>query len=107
MTVVAYEFREYLASEDPVDPAMRVGRAPALDADQSRFQFLGLGAGAAVSDLELAIPAADRADRRDDGSRTAGEGLPEAAAGGVGAPLVDRVAVLANLDALVVGQGDQ
>src|SRR5437773_2395515 len=87
-----------------VDPAMRVGRAPALDADQSRFQFLGLGAGAAVADLELAVLASDRADRRDDGGGAAGEGLAEAAAGGVVTPLVDRIAVLANFDALVFGQ---
>src|SRR5258708_5679620 len=86
---------------------MRVGRASALDADQSRFQFLGLCAGTPLSDLELPILSADPAPRSDDSSRAAGEGLAETAAGGVGTPLVDRIAVLANLDALVLGQGEQ
>src|SRR5437667_12304118 len=90
-----------------MDPAMRVGRAAALDTDQGGLQFLGLGARAAVADLEFAVLASDRADRRDDGGRATGEGLAQAAAAGVGAPLVDRIAVLANLDALVVGQRDQ
>jgi hypothetical protein len=34
--------------EDPVDPAMRIGRAAALDADEGGLQFLGLRARAAV-----------------------------------------------------------
>src|ERR1044071_9328258 len=86
-----------------VDPAVLVGGMSALDADQGRLQLLGVRSGAAVADLELAVLAAHRADRRDHGGGAAGEGLAQAYAARVVAPLVDRRAALADLDALLPG----
>src|SRR5580704_16603028 len=82
-----------------MDPTVRVGGAAALDVDQGRAQLLGLAARAAVAAREVAAVELDAADRRQHRRSTAGEGLPEPAAGGVLAPLAERVGLLANLDA--------
>src|SRR5688572_1583487 len=89
--------------KDLVHPAVRIGRATTLDVDQCGFQSLGLCRRAAIADDELAVLGLHGPDRRQHGGGAAGERLLDAAAGGILAPLVERVGLLAGFDAEVLG----
>src|SRR5262249_49907369 len=69
-------------------------------------QFLGLGAGAAVADREIAAVELDRADRRQYRRGTAGKALSEPPACGILAPLAEGIGLLTHRDPRVLGQGD-
>src|SRR5205823_12706375 len=63
-------------------------------------------AGGAAADEEIATGGTHLADRRDDRRRAAGKSLFQLSAGGVGAPLLDRVGLLAHARAGILGQRD-
>ena len=85
---------------------MRVGRAAVLDVDQLLAQPHRDRARGAAVDGEIAARGTNLADWRDDGRRAAGEGLFQLAAGCVGAPLVDRIGLLAHARAGFLGERD-
>src|SRR5258708_39280763 len=93
-------------SQDLFDPVVRVGRATVLDVDQLFAQPHGDGASRAAADEKIAARGTHLADRRDDGRRAAGEGLFQLSAGGLGAPLVDRVGLLAHPRAGILRERD-
>src|ERR1700682_6066049 len=92
--------------QDLSDPVVRVGRAAVLDVDKLLAQPHGDGAGSTAADEKIAARRTHLADRRDDGRRAAGERLFQLAAGGIGAPLVDRVGLLAHARARILRQRD-
>src|SRR5216683_5056667 len=91
----ARERESVFALQDLSDPVVRVGHATVLDVDQLLAQPHGDGAGCAAADEKIAARRTHLADRRDHGRRAAGERLLQLAAAGIGAPLVDRVTLLA------------
>src|SRR6202171_6438483 len=93
-------------SQDLFDPVVRVGRAAVLDVDQLLAQPHRDGAGRAAADEKIAARGTHLADRRDDGRRAAGEGLFQLSAGGISAPLVDRVGLLAHARAGILRERD-
>src|ERR1700681_716455 len=88
--------RAVAGSQDLSDPVVRIVGAAVLDVDQLLAHPHGDGAGCATADEKIAARRTHLADRRDDGGRAAGEGLFELSAGGISAPLVDRVGLLAH-----------
>ena len=85
---------------------MRVGGAAALDRRQRVEHALRQLAGAAAADGEATGRFHHLADRGHDRGGAAGEGFGQAAARGVGAPLVDAIGLFAHRQALVAGDAD-
>src|SRR3546814_2372670 len=73
------------------DPAVRVGRAAALDVDELALEHFGDLSGAARADREAILAARHLADRSDHRGGAAGEAFGELAAFRIGLPLVDRI----------------
>src|SRR5882757_9065672 len=92
--------------QDLFDPVVRIGRATILDVDQLLAHPHGDGAGGAAADEKIAAHGTHLADRRDDGRRAAGEGLFQLATGGVSAPLLDRIGLLAHRRAGILRERD-
>src|SRR4051812_29134223 len=78
------------------DPVVRIGRAAVLDVDQLLAHPHRARAGGPAVDDEIAAPGTHLADRRDHGGGTAGKRLFQLAAGGIAAPLLDRVGLLTH-----------
>ena len=92
------------ASGQPHHPAVRIGLGAALDADQPLAQPRGQLPRAAAADGELTVPSRHAPDRCHHRRGAAGEGFDQPARRGVVAPLVERVALLANSQPLLACQ---
>src|SRR5262249_42632073 len=93
-------------SQNLSDPVVRVGRAAVLDVNQLLAQPHGDGTGRAAADEKIAASGTHLADRRDDGGRAAGKSLLQLSAGGISAPLLDRVGLLAHRPAGILRERD-
>src|ERR1051325_11451770 len=98
--------RRTCRSPDLPHPAFAVGDIAALDADELGLECGGDRAAVAVADQDVTARALDLADCRDNRGGAAGESLAQLAARGVGAPLLDAVALFAHRAAFFAGKRD-